>query len=92
MRPVSPRLDGYNEIMVAEEQHEFMPLAVTVLPHTDGTCSVVARWTFSADERRRIADGEDVFLGMPAMQRITPHWLCVGPPSGTSIGSVEERK
>lgn len=84
MRPVAPRLIGYEETMIAEEQDEYMPLAAAFLPHSDGSTSRVCRWTLTAEERRQIANGADVYFGTPASIPLTPHWLTVGPPCGTT--------
>jgi hypothetical protein len=80
MRPVSPRIEGLEEVMVAEEQEEYMPLAAAIQEHTDGTYSRICRWTFTAEERIRVAAGEDIYFGTPASIPLTPHWLKVGYP------------
>lgn len=84
MRPVAPRLVGHDEVMIAEEQHEFMPIAATLI---DGGKTRICRWTFTREERDAVARGDDVFVGTPADVRLTPHYLHVGPPVGTEIES-----
>ncbi len=69
MRPISSRAD--DEVMVAEEQHEFRTCPAT--PYQDGGAPAwLVRWTFTPDERRRIAAGEDIALSL-AGQQLTPH-------------------
>lgn len=61
MRPVAPRT-GAPEVMVAEHQEEYMPLAVALYDYTDGTRGLLTRWTFTPEERAAIAGGEDVYV------------------------------
>lgn len=89
MRPIAPRLVGYDEITVAEDQPEYMPLAAcilaaTFLPHADGSATRVCRWTFTPEERKQVAAGADIYFGSPAAIPLTPHWFTVGPPCGTT--------
>ena len=65
---------------MAEEQHEYMPLVAAIQPHTDGSASRVCRWTLTAEERARVARGEDVYFVTPAGIRLTPHSLHIGDP------------
>lgn len=89
MRPVSPRIKGADEVMVAEDQLEYMPLAAAFVEYGDGSVQRICRWTFSPEERARIAAGEDIYFGTPASLQLIPHWLAVGfelratPPSET---------
>jgi hypothetical protein len=80
MRPVSPRIEGLDEIMVAEDQHDYKPLAAALQPHTDGSTSRVCRWTFSDEERAAIARGEDLYFLTPAWCPLVPHSFKVGYP------------
>lgn len=86
MRPVAPRLRDLDEVMIAEEQEEFMPLAAALQPHTDGSRSVICRWTLTDEERTRIGAGEDIYIAMP--QSVFPHSLSVGDPFPASGGRV----
>lgn len=79
VRPVSPRIDGADEITIAEEQHQFMPLAAAHVRYSDSV-QRVCRWTFTPEERAAIAAGEDMYFGTPAEIPLTPHWLKVGFP------------
>jgi hypothetical protein len=65
--------------MIAEEQHEYMPLTAAFVTYSDSDQVVrVCRWTFTAEERARVAAGEDVYFGTPAAIPLMPHWLKVG--------------
>lgn len=79
MRPIAPRIQGADEFVVAEEQLQYMPV-VACLVQFDDELSRVCRWTFTPEERAKIAAGEDLYFGTPARARLTPHWLCVGFP------------
>lgn len=80
MRPVAPRIEGLDEVMAGEDQHEYKPLAAAFQEHADGTFSRVCRWTMSPEERDRIAGGEDIYFITPAILPLTPHSLHVGYP------------
>ena len=77
MRPIAPRI-GFPEVMIAEEQEEYLPLAAAIVEHTDGSTSRVCRWTFTKEERQRIGAGEDIYFATPASVPLTPHSLQVG--------------
>lgn len=78
MRPIAPRIEGAEEITIAEEQHEYMPITAAYVTFPDGVTARVCRWTFTAEERARIAAGEDIYFGTPVGVLLTPHWLRVG--------------
>ena len=48
------------EVTIAEEQHEYKALVGAV--HDNGNV-IVTRWRLDDDDRARIADGEDIYLG-----------------------------
>lgn len=62
MRSVSPNLGWGDERVVAEEQVDYMPVSATFVIWDDNTRSIVTRWTFTPEERQRIANGEDVYF------------------------------
>ena len=62
MNPVSPDIPGVPEHLIAKDQPEYIPLRVCVLPHDLGR-TLLTRWTLSDEERRRIAAGEDLYIG-----------------------------
>jgi hypothetical protein len=80
MRTISPRIDGADEFTIAEDQLEYMPVTACLIHYEDGSVVRVCRWTFTPEERRAIAAGEDIYFGTPANLPLTPHWLAVGPP------------
>jgi hypothetical protein len=80
VRPIAPRIDGADEITIAEHQLEYMPITACLVQFSDGDVQRVCRWTFTPEERARIAAGEDIYFGTPASIKLTPHWLKVGFP------------
>lgn len=92
MRPVSPRT-GAPELMVAEEQEQYQPLAVAMYADDEGTIYRVTRWTFTPEERERIARGEDIYISQLSFsdQPMTPlmvncgpaDWMAVDAPAGS---------
>lgn len=62
MRPISPRLDGYEEIRIAEDQHEYMPLQAAVMRDEGGVTGLITRWRMTAEERAAVAAGADVYV------------------------------
>lgn len=54
--------------------HEYRDLPAVVTPHG----LVISRWTFSAEERARLAAGEDLYLMILSGGRINPVSLSVG--------------
>jgi hypothetical protein len=68
------------EITIAEDQLEYAPIVASILDCGDGNLQRVCRWTFTPEERQRIAVGEDMYFGTPASIQLTPHWLKVGFP------------
>ena len=87
MRAIAPRT-GADEATFAEEQDEYMPITVAVHPHTDGSRSLLTRWTMTDDERRRVAAGEDIYVAqMNFGGPMTPLLVSVGPgPYGPKVG------
>lgn len=81
MRPIAPRLGVGEEITVAEEQEQFSPMTVTRVAVTDGSVEFVGRWTLSADERRRVAAGEDIYVVFPGA--VYPHFIGLRPEYAT---------
>ena len=64
MRAIAPRIPDAGEVTFSEEQPEYKPITVALRGNSNypsGT-EIVTRWTFSPDERRRVADGADIFV------------------------------
>ena len=80
MRPIAPRIDGAVEITIAEDQHEYATITAAIVQHSDGDSTRVCRWTFTPEERAKIAAGEDIYFGTIAGIPLMPHWLSVGFP------------
>lgn len=78
MRPIAPRIEGADEITIAEDQHQYKTLTAAIVNYQNGERVRVCRYTLSNDERDRIANGEDLYFGTPADTPLIPHWLAVG--------------
>lgn len=87
--PIRPRLGGPERVYAAG-QPEYEPLAVACYdenwqPSARGG-TIVSRWTFSADERQRIAAGEDLFIGILTFGKpLQPLVVEVGPPEWAKV-------
>lgn len=53
-------LPAHKVINLAAQQPQYRPLQIVRLDGAEGRC--ISRWTFTPDERARIAAGEDLFL------------------------------
>lgn len=64
MRPVAPRIPGLEEQTIAEEQEEYLPVTVAVRLNANypSAVEIITRWTFTAEERARVANGEDIYV------------------------------
>lgn len=79
MRTIAPRIDGADEYVIAEDQHTYMPVtACNVIFADDPTIVRILRWTFTPEEREKVAKGEDIYFGTLAHIPLMPHWLRVG--------------
>lgn len=78
MRMIAPRT-GHEEFTVAEDQLQYSPLVVNRIQYTDGLV-ILARFQPSEEERKRIAAGDDVFVGQLNFgSPMTPLIVQVGP-------------
>ncbi len=88
MEPVDPRIDprlvpaDSKAIVVAEHQDEYRNLPSVVTPMLMTETGVranwtITRWTFTDDERKQIAEGEDVFITIVGVP-IRPFFATVG--------------
>jgi hypothetical protein len=64
MRPIAPRIRGLDEVTVAENQAEYRPVTVAIRRSDthQGATEIITRWTFSEEERSRIAAGDDILV------------------------------
>ncbi len=62
MKPISPVIPEYQqyEVVFAKEQPEYRPLPALRLD--DPSNPIVSRWTFTKEERSRVAAGSDLLL------------------------------
>jgi hypothetical protein len=80
MRPVAPKfpeIEQVREVVIAEDQHEYKSLTGAIVTFDDGARQVYARWTFTPEERARIAAGEDVYVSFPNF--MAPHTIELRP-------------
>lgn len=80
MRPIAPnfpQIHQIREVVIAEDQHEYKSLTGAIVTYGDGTVDTWARWTFTPEERAKIAAGEDVYLSFPG--RMAPHSVQLRP-------------
>jgi hypothetical protein len=81
MEIVDPRIDprlvppGSRAVVIAEHQEEYRDLPSVRTP--DG--QVITRWALSDDERRRVLQGEDVYLTILSHGAINPVFVTIGP-------------
>lgn len=81
MRPIAPRIEGAEEVTIAEGQHEYMTITAALVTYPDGSVHRVCRWTLTPEERERIfLGGDDIYFGTIAGIPLMPHWLKVGFP------------
>lgn len=78
MRTIAPRT-GAPEVTIGEEQEEFLPVTVA-LYENNGAPLVLTRWTLTADERKRVGAGEDIYIAQRCdSTQMTPLHATVGP-------------
>lgn len=75
-RPVIAGLEMFEHVY-AKDQPEYIPLRTLVSRTGDG--KVMSRWTLTADQRRDIANGADIFLTLMTFgQSLQPITLSIG--------------
>jgi hypothetical protein len=62
MRPIAPRIPGAHETTIAEDQEQYQPITVGLVGREDGAVEIISRYTFTPEERTRIAKGSDVYF------------------------------
>lgn len=80
MRSVSPNIEGAEEFVIAEDQLEYMPVVACLVQFGNDPITRVIRYTLTPEERKQIAEGEDLYFGTFAQHMLNPHWLKVGFP------------
>lgn len=84
---IAPRT-GAEEITVAEEQLEYKPLTCAVYrEEATGNVFLLSRWTFTLEERVRVALGEDLYIShltfggplQPLSVQVGPDGYLAGP-------------
>lgn len=96
MRPIAPKFrddaDWISESVFAEDQHEYQSVTGARVTFSDGGVQVFTRWTFTPEERARIAAGEDIYVSFP--RYMAPHTVELRPewaddPAGSYQGDVK---
>ena len=76
---IAPRT-GAPEITVAEDQLEYLPITMALYGDETGVKQMLSRWTFTPEERARIANGEDLYVALMTFgQPMQPISAQVGP-------------
>lgn len=82
MEPSDPRVDpslvpeGSRPVIMGKDQPEYLPLPAIKTP--DG--KVITRWKPSAEDLRKLAAGEDVFVTLWTFgQPMNPIHVAIGP-------------
>ena len=91
MRAIAPRT-GAPEVTVAEEQPEYLPITVAMYEDEHGAVYRVTRWTFSPEERERIARGEDVYVSQVSFGQapMTPLMVNCGPADWMDVPAGQD--
>ncbi len=81
-RCVAPRIEGLDEVMIAEEQEEYLTICAAICPYETGEHGIITRWRLTEEERQRVMDGEDIYLNILTRERgsMPPVCLDVGVP------------
>ena len=80
MEPIDPRVDpsllpdGSKAVVIAEHQAQYADLPSVRTPKGQ----VITRWRLSIDERKRIVQGEDVYITILSGGGINPLFATVG--------------
>ena len=83
---IDPRLvpEGSKAVVIAEHQDEYQDLPSVRTPNG----YVITRWSLTDDERRRILEGEDVYITLLSLGGINPLFATVGPVDWTAGGVI----
>ena len=85
-RTVAPRV-GCPEVMLAEEQTEYLTCCVALVTYSDGTTGTMTRWKLDDEERAKIAAGEDIYLALMCFgQPMQPIQMIIGHPDWATDG------
>lgn len=85
MEIVDPRVDpklvpeGSKAVVIAEHQTEYRDLPSVRTPNG----YVITRWSLTEDERRRVLEGEDLYVTLLSHGSINPLFCTIGPVDWT---------
>ena len=88
-RCVAPRIekeDGelLEEVMIAEDQEEYLTICAALCRYDTGEIGIITRWRLTEAERTRVMEGEDIYLNILTREKgqMPPLCLDVGLPPG----------
>ncbi len=87
-RCVAPRIEGLDEVMIAEEQEEYLTICAALCRYETGEIGIITRWRLTEAERQRVMEGEDIYLNILTREKgqMPPLCLDVGlPPNWTKF-------
>lgn len=78
---IDPRLvpEGSKAVVIAEHQEEFRDLPSVRTPNG----YVITRWSLTDEERRRVLEGEDLYITILSHGAINPLFATIGPVDWT---------
>ncbi len=81
-RCVAPRVEGLEEVMVAEDQEEYLTICVALCQYETGEVGIITRWRLTEEERTRVMEGEDIYLNILTREKgsMPPVCLDIGIP------------
>jgi len=81
-RCVAPRIEGLDEVMIAEEQEEYLTICAAICPYETGEMGIITRWRLTEAERIRVMEGEDIYLNILTREKgqMPPLCLDIGVP------------
>jgi hypothetical protein len=62
VNPISPSIPGFDEIVLAKDQPQYIPLPAVPYADQHEQIRVLTRWRLTDEERAAIANGVDLWL------------------------------
>lgn len=79
-RTVAPRV-GCPEVMLADDQEDYLTVCAAKVTYEDKTVGTMTRWRLSDVERDKITAGEDIYLSLLTFgQPMQPITMEIGRP------------
>jgi len=83
VKPETPVVKGFEDLerVYAKDQPEYIPLPCLPVNETDGTGTIIERWSFTWRERLAIFFGRDLFVQVMTFEKpLQPIHLSIEPP------------